>query len=159
MILVTVGTQAPFDRMIKAIDSWAKKTSGRKILAQIGNTNYSPRYIDWCPFLSPEDFKRNVEKADIIISHAGMGTILTSLQYRKPILVMPRQVRYNEQRNDHQLATAKHFSQLGYITVARDEDELQHNLDSIDSVIGKKQIGPHAPDVLLNEVRDFIKMK
>ena len=78
MIFYTVGTQLPFDRLTKMIDKFAE-TSDIEIFGQIGNTDYKPKNFEYCKQLEVADFERKFDSASIIISHAGMGTILQSL--------------------------------------------------------------------------------
>ena len=88
MIFLTVGTQFPFDRLVKAVDEAAdKEVFDERIFAQIGTSSYSPRNFEAVP--SPEKtlFDGHFQMADSIISHAGMGTITMALESRKPLLV------------------------------------------------------------------------
>ena len=95
----------PFDRMVRTIDAWASRVGRSDVFAQIGPTNWRPRHIEWTQFIEPQDFRRRVRDATIIVAHAGMGSILV-LELGKPIIVMPRRGDLRETRNDHQLATA-----------------------------------------------------
>ena len=155
-IFVTVGTDLPFDRLVRAIDEWAPQNPEYQIFAQIGETNWTPRNIPYCKFIEPPEFKRRFQAADLIVSHAGMGTILSSLNYQKPLLVMPRIAAKGEHRNEHQLATAKHLSELNKVNVAQDEAQLISMLENLNTLPVKDQIGPYASSGLLAAIRDFI---
>lgn len=155
-ILVTVGTDLPFDRLIKAIDNWAPGKTDVKVFAQIGNTNFQPRNIEYAAFLEPSEFNRRFTSADYIISHAGMGTILSSLQYQKPLIVIPRIAAKGEHRNEHQLATAKFLSELNRINVAKDENQLIEMLEELNSLATKEPIGPYASKTLTDKLAAFI---
>ena len=128
MIFVTVGTQEPFDRLIIALDEIAPQLGGVKIVAQVSNSSYTPENIQTIDFISPLLFNNYFKQAKLIISHAGMGTIISALEQAKPILVFPRLAKLKEHRNDHQLATARAFEKLNYIYVAYNEKELKENL-------------------------------
>ncbi|MCC7389715.1 MAG: hypothetical protein IT431_13210 [Phycisphaerales bacterium] len=156
MILVTVGAQMPFDRMTRAVDAWAGERGRRDVFAQIGETDFRPQHLEWTPFLEPEEFRARVEGADILVAHAGMGSILTALQAGKPILVMPRRGDLRETRNDHQVATAKRFLEMGRVEVAFDEDELKQKLDKLDALRAAGTISAWASPELLGAIRDFI---
>jgi UDP-N-acetylglucosamine transferase subunit ALG13 len=80
----------PFDRLIRVVDQWAGDTGRKDISAQIGQTDWRPRHIDYGKYLEPVEFMRRFSSATTIVAHAGMGTILSALRYEKPILVMPR---------------------------------------------------------------------
>jgi UDP-N-acetylglucosamine transferase subunit ALG13 len=92
----------------------------------------------------------------VIVSHAGMGTILTALHHRKPILVMPKRASLGEHRNEHQLATARHMMQLGNVNVAFDEAELRDKLDQLGELKLPLPIGDRASDGLIRGLREFI---
>lgn len=147
-IFVTVGTDLPFDRLVEAIDQWAPDHPESEVFAQIGNTNYKPKNVSYSKFLEPEEFKNRLTSSDLILSHAGMGTILSSLQYNKPLLVMPRIASLGEHRNEHQLATAKYLKKLNKVSVANNESELLEMLENKDKLLTKAPIGPYASETL-----------
>ncbi|TCW85521.1 glycosyl transferase family 28 [Burkholderia sp. SRS-46] len=106
MILLTVGTQKPFDRLIRLADAWAADHPNANLYAQTCDGAYIPKNMKHRAFLSKEEIDALSASATLIISHAGMGSILTARRLRKPIVVVPRQHRLNEHRNDHQVDTA-----------------------------------------------------
>ena len=93
---------------------------------------------------------------DRIISHAGMGTILSALMYGKPILVMPKRASLGEHRSEHQVATARRMHELGNVNVAFDEAELRVRLDHLGELRPARRIGASASDELVRGLRDFI---
>ena len=132
MIFLTVGAQMPFDRLVRAVDAWAGREQRTDVFAQIGPTLFAPRHIQHTQFMNPTQFQDCVDMADAIIAHAGMGTIITAVEHRKPILVMPRQGDLGETRNDHQVATAREFQRRGLVRMAMDEVELAAQLEAIE---------------------------
>lgn len=156
MIFVTVGTDQPFDRMLRVIDSWARDNQRKDVFAQIGEGAWEPGYIDFTHFLGPADFQQRLKEASLIISHAGMGTILTALLHRKTILVMPKLASLGEHRNEHQTATARQMMNLGNVNVAFDENELRHRLEHLEDLKAPTQIGRFASESLLSGLRGFI---
>lgn len=158
MIFVTVGEQLPFDRLVRAFDQWAG-LSREEVFAQIGKSSYPPTYIQYKQFLDSDEFKARLAEADAIVAHAGMGTIISALEIGKPILVMPRRAFLGEVRNDHQVATAKRFSQVYAIAVAMDEGELLEKLDRINEA-GPPRSAARAERVasqeLIEAIRSFI---
>lgn len=158
MIFVTVGEQLPFDRLIRTMDEWAS-CSDRKVFAQIGESLWEPTHIAYKKFLSPEAFREKIQSAELVVAHAGMGTIISAMGVGKPLLVMPRQKALGEVRNDHQLATARRFMALNYVSVAFDELELKIMLGNIEEIIKKRQKGvaTKASKDLLEKIRSFIE--
>lgn len=132
MIFLTIGTQGPFDRLVQAVDAWCKaKGRGAEIFGQIARPKpgSEPEHFDWVERLAPAEFNRRFAEASLIISHAGMGTIISALQAGKQIVVMPRRFDLGEHRNDHQVATVKQLGTRPGIFVARDETELEARID------------------------------
>lgn len=155
-IFVTVGAQMSFDRMVRAVDAWAAERGRSDVFAQIGPTDYRPAHIEWVEFIEPDEFRQRVAAADVLVAHAGMGSILTALEAGKPILVMPRRGDLRETRNDHQVATAERFREMGKVAVAMDEHELPARLDELDALPRTERIGSHASESLINAIRSFI---
>jgi UDP-N-acetylglucosamine transferase subunit ALG13 len=156
VIFVTVGTDGPFDRLVRAVDCWAGETGRTGVYAQIGRSRLEPSHIQYVQFLEPPEFAERFRSASIVVSHAGMGTILTALHHGKPVLVMPRRASLGEQRNEHQLATARHLLELGKVRVAFDEQELRAQLDRLDDVSACATIGAYAQPELIGAIRSFI---
>lgn len=156
MILATVGAQMPFPRLISALDEWAIARDRTDVFAQIGPTSDHPHRLHWVNFLSPREFRAKVQQADAVIAHAGMGTIITALCLRKPIIVMPRRGDLLETRNDHQIATAAQFASRSGFVVAQDRDELFDRLDRLAELSAPQGIANVASDELLGAVRSFI---
>lgn len=128
MIFVTVGAQLPFDRLIRAVDIWAMEQKVPEVFAQTGKNKYQPNYIEYTSFLSPADFVNRFRTAEYIIGHAGMGTIITAMEYAKPLLVIPRDASLGEHRNNHQMDTVRRFSASEFFEVAYTAEELTEKM-------------------------------
>lgn len=129
MIFVTIGGNTPFDRLIQAVDGWAESNPQVDLLAQVGEGVYEPRHMRWSRFLEPAEFQQTLRSAELVVSHAGMGTILSALDLRVPLIVLPRRASLQEQRNEHQAATVAHLAGRGLFHPADDEHELVRLLD------------------------------
>ena len=154
MIFVTIGTQLPFDRLIKIIDELAPQLN-EEVIAQVYQCGFTPKNIKTVDFLAPDEFNTLFDKARLIISHAGMGTILSALQQDKPIIVFPRIAALGEHRNEHQLATARKFKEIGCVNVAMNAEELR------DLLLNKelrplKKISDKASTSLIQSIEAFI---
>ncbi len=157
LIFVTVGAQMSFDRLVGWVDDWALAGDRDDVVAQIGPSSFEPKRLRVLPFLDPPEFRRQVESADVIVSHAGMGTILTALELGKPILVVPRLGSLDETRNDHQVATADRFAADGLVLVARTPAELGLRLCELESgASSRSRISARADDALLARIRSFV---
>lgn len=132
MIFLTVGTQLPFDRMVRALDQIAPDLDW-PVFGQIGKSDYRPRHFNWAETLDPHAFEDKFRAASIIASHAGIGTVLTAQRLGKPIVLFPRQARYGEHRNDHQLATSARLEGRAGIAIARTREDLVRALRTTDA--------------------------
>lgn len=138
MIFLTVGTQFPFDRLVRAIDeAFDKGPVGEEVFGQIGETSYKPRNFESVVSLGKKVFDEYLKQASSVISHAGIGTIALALDNRKPLLVMPRLKRYGEVVNDHQVAMARKFGEFGHILVAYSKEELPEKLKELKTFFPK----------------------
>lgn len=160
MIFVTVGSQLPFDRLVRAVDD-ALEGSGMPAFAQIGQSSLQPRNMDFCQALSPGNFAERVRGAKLVVGHAGMGTVLTALEYGKPLVMLPRLGALRETRNDHQLATLQWLRGKPGLYAANDEQSLADHIrrfleaGSLPAPTAEAECLPlHA---LCNGVRQFIE--
>lgn len=131
--LITVGQQLPFDRLVKLSDQCASEVQDWSWFAQIGIGGHPPNLMASAETVSADEFDNMMEQADLIIGHAGIGTILGALALGKPIAIMAREARFSEHRNDHQLATLERFSKLPGVTPVRDLSDLQACLADIEN--------------------------
>ncbi|WP_284620321.1 glycosyltransferase [Aquabacterium humicola] len=127
-VFATVGSQMPFDRLIRALDGWAARHPAVGVFAQIGDSPLQPQHIESCRVLAPEEFRGRVAAARVIVAHAGMGSVLTALEFGKPLVLLPRRGELRETRNDHQVATARWLASKPGIEVALDEAEFDDAL-------------------------------
>jgi UDP-N-acetylglucosamine transferase subunit ALG13 len=140
MIFLTVGTQFPFDRLVKSVDlAFDKGLVDEDIIAQIGESLYKPRNFRTVASLDKDIFDKRLKEASSIISHAGIGTITMALENKKPLLVMPRLAKYGEVVNDHQAAIAKRFSELGYILAAYDSNDFPDEICKLKNFIPRER--------------------
>lgn len=124
MIFLTVGSQMPFDRLVVAVDKWAGEHQGFEVQAQVGQSHYQAKHISTCPSLTPTEFKARVQAASVVVAHAGMGSVITALEFNKPLVLFPRRGDLRETRNDHQVATARWLADRPGIQVAMTEPEI-----------------------------------
>lgn len=134
MIFVILGTQdKTFPRLLEAVEKQIVKGNIKdKVIAQVGSTKFESDKMKIVDFMSVEEFNDNIEKADIIITHAGVGTILTALKKNKKIIVAARLKKYGEHVNDHQLQIVEKFSDEGYVIPLDDFDKLDEAIKKLE---------------------------
>jgi UDP-N-acetylglucosamine transferase subunit ALG13 len=156
LILVTVGLQGPFDRLVRAVDEWSALRKPTEVFAQIGKAKYVPQHMRFTNFVDPEEFKGLVQKARLVVAHAGIGSIISALEAGKPIVVMPRRAQFREQRNDHQVATARYFESQKRVIAAYDDQSLANQLDYALTIETPAGISTEASPQLIATIRSFL---
>lgn len=128
MIFVTVGTQLPFERLIEQVDAWAAAHPEQECFAQIGQTKYRPTAMEFTEMMTPKEYQDCFNRARVLVSHVGMGTIISGLEAGKPLILMPRRASLGEHRSDHQLGSARKFAHHRLIQVVENANELDKAL-------------------------------
>ena len=134
MILVTVGsTNFKFDRLFRIIDELCKENvlDGKDIIAQTGVIDYKIQNYENFDFASKERLEEIGDKADLVICHAGTGTVTGALKKGKKVIVFPRLQRFLEHESDNQLELAEHFYESGHLLFATNKEELIKALEDI----------------------------
>jgi UDP-N-acetylglucosamine transferase subunit ALG13 len=156
LIFVTVGTQLAFDRLIAAMDGWAAANPAEEVFAQTGPSSLPIRSMGHAEFIPPDKADDLFRKASLIVSHAGMGSILTAFKYRKPIVIVPRKASLGEHRNDHQMATAKWMEGRPGLAVAWEPEELLRLLDRKDALASGHGIPDYASEEFILRLREYL---
>ena len=143
MIFVTVGTHKQgFERLIKAIDDLVNTNKIKdEVIIQTGYTSYVPKRCKWFKFVPQNEFGDLCRKSDIIITHGGVGSIMTPLKFNKTTIVVPRLKKFNEHADDHQLQIVKELEKMGKIIAVYDIDNLYSAISKAKqfSIKAKKQ--------------------
>lgn len=140
MIFVTLGTQDKnFDRLLKAIDREIKNGNIKeKVIVQAGNTNFESEDMEIFDLISKEEFEKLMCECDLLITHGGVGSILTGLSHNKKVIAAARLSKYGEHVNDHQTQIVEEFVKKGYILELRDFSKLGTLLKKVKTFKPKK---------------------
>lgn len=109
MIFISVGThEQPFDRLIKYVDELKERNMIKEdVVIQTGFSTYEPQFCIWKKLFPYQEMIKQVEKARIVVTHGGPASFIMPLQVGKIPVVVPRQKRFNEHVNDHQVEFAR----------------------------------------------------
>lgn len=126
MIFVVLGTQKfQCNRLLRLIDDMAENgLIDEEVYAQKGHSDYEPKNYTAVDFMGKEEFDNKVEACSILITHSGVGTILTGINCCKPVIVFPRLKKYKEHVDDHQLDIARAFSRKKLVLMCGEEDDM-----------------------------------
>ena len=133
MILVMLGTQNnSFHRLLEKIDELIEKgIIKEEVIVQAGYTKYESNKMKIIDFTSREELEKLEQKANFIITHGGVGSIITSLEKGKKVIAVPRLHEYGEHVNDHQKEIIEKFNKSGYIIGIKSVEELENAIKKI----------------------------
>lgn len=138
MIFVTVGThEQPFNRLVQEIDNL--KRDGiitEDVIIQTGYSTYEPKYCQWDKLIPYKQMIKNVEDARIVITHGGPASFIMPLQIGKTPIVVPRQHKFDEHINDHQVEFARNVAErMGTIIPVEDIKQLGKIITDYDEIV------------------------
>ena len=133
MILVTLGTQdKTFVRLLEKINQLIDQGLIQdKVIVQAGFTKYSSDNMEIFDLIPQDEFNNLMSKADLVITHGGVGNIISALEKNKKVIAVPRLAKYGEHINDHQTQIIAKFNDLGYIIGLQDVDELDRAIKEV----------------------------
>lgn len=140
MILVLLGTQNNnFNRLLNAIqENIDNGVIDDEVVVQAGFTKFDSKDMKIFSMIDKEKFSKLQDDADLIITHGGVGSIISSLEKGKKVIVVPRLKQYGEHVNDHQIQIAERFKSLGYVKSVLDINELGKTIKSMKNFIPKE---------------------
>jgi UDP-N-acetylglucosamine transferase subunit ALG13 len=105
LVFVTVGTSASgFERLLKQLDLILQSNKfNYKFFAQIGSSDYIPKNYQYVKWLNYNEMVNYLSKSEIVITHAGVGSIINALERKTKVIAVPRKKRYNEHIDNHQM--------------------------------------------------------
>lgn len=152
MIFVTVGTnETPFDRLLRAFDT---TTIDEEIVVQHGSSSVHPQRARCVESIRYEEVVELVRQARAVVSHAGVGSILTALANGKRPIIVPRLHRFGEAVDDHQLQFARRLEAAGLVTLVEDPEHLEQAIRSAPEATSIKL---EADSRLVEDLRAFVK--
>ena len=142
MIFVTVGThEQPFDRLVKCADAWAADHD-EEVIIQTGYSTYEPQNARWKKLFPYKEMVKNVDAARIVITHGGPSSFIMPLQVGKVPIVVPREKRFNEHVNDHQVEFCRAVAQRqSNIIILEDVSLLADTISRYEEIVSKMKNG------------------
>ena len=138
MIFVTVGThEQQFNRLVSCVDELKRDgVITEDVFIQTGFSTYEPKYCRWSKLIPYEEMVKNVAEARIVITHGGPASFIMPLQIGKVPIVVPRQYKFDEHVNDHQVDFSRQLSQrMGIILPVFDISDLKKMILDYDQVV------------------------
>lgn len=121
LILVLCGTQKQdFTRMIRLVEQVADQ---EEVVVQAGHNHYETNKMKLFSFIPNDEMEKLYQQAELIVTHAGAGSILQGIKNQKKIIAVPRLKKYHEHVNDHQIELAAKLEQLGCLLTYQDGED------------------------------------
>ena len=142
MILIMLGTQNnSFHRILEEVDRLIDSNIIKEeVIAQTGYTKYKSRNIKTIDFMLNEELEKLEQQANYIITHGGVGSIISSIEKGKKVIAVPRLKQFGEHVNDHQLDIVQSFDKMGYIIGIASISQLEEAIKKIKTFQPKKYI-------------------
>ncbi|MBS6722163.1 MAG: multidrug MFS transporter [Clostridiales bacterium] len=159
MIFVTVGThEQPFNRLLECVDKLKEDNIiTEEVIMQTGFSTYVPKNCEWKKLFPYDAMIENVKKARIVITHGGPSSFVMPLQEGKIPIVVPRQKKYEEHVNDHQVDFAKAVAERQKnIIVVTDIEVLKDTLLNYDNIITKMDVSQQSNNANFNKKLEII---
>lgn len=156
MILVTLGTQNnSFHRLLeevqKNIDNGNIK---EEVIVQNGYTKFDSKQMKLIKEIPQDEFNKLIDQANLVITHGGVGSIITAITKGKKVIAIPRLKKYNEHVNDHQIEIIDSFNEKGYIIGIHSVEELGKALEEAENFKPQKYV--KNTGIILKLVENFI---
>ena len=154
MIFVTVGThEQPFNRLVQKMDELKKNgTIQEDVIIQTGFSTYEPQYCQWSKLIPYQQMIKNVEEARIVITHGGPASFIMPLQIGKTPIVVPRQHKFDEHVNNHQVEFARNVEKrMGTIIDVEDVETLGDIITNYYQIVAGMGHGMSSNNAKFNE--------
>lgn len=142
MILVLLGTQNnSFHRLLEEIQKNIDNGNIKEeVIVQKGYTKFESKNMTTYTQLPTDKFEEMIDKANLVITHGGVGSIITAIEKNKKVIAVPRLKKYKEHVNDHQLDIIKSFDEKGYIIGLNSVQDLENALKRVQEFEPKKYV-------------------
>ena len=104
-----------------------------------------------------EELEKYQEKADLIITHGGVGSIVSSIKLEKKVIAIPRLHQYQEHVNDHQKQIVESFSKKGYIIGINSVEELEEAINKANEFVPNKYATKEGENRIIKIIEQFIE--
>jgi len=115
MIFISVGNNhQAFVRLFKKFEAIYNKLPNKKprVICQVGYTDYTNKNFEIIRFMEKKLFNNFVRNSNLFISHAGAGSVIDSINNNKIPILLPRDIKYNEHVDNHQIELYKKLLEI-----------------------------------------------
>lgn len=156
MILILLGTQDnSFHRLLDKVQELIdKKVITEKVIVQAGRTKYESKDMKIYSLMPEEKLREIMKKADLVITHGGVGSIVMALKMGKKVIAVPRLSAFGEHINDHQIQIVDSFDKQEFLIGLTELDDLEKALNKAKTF--KPKHFKSETDHMIKLIEDFI---
>lgn len=152
---VSVGNaNQPFNRLLEAVVILAEQGGlPLPVIVQHGHTPFvstSCRAID---FMAMDDFSEYVQSSELLILHAGAGSMIHACQAGKVPVVMPRRACFGEHIDDHQVELVEAFERSGLVVKVDEEENLSDAARRALKMQSEQELSKHEEPMMIDMIR------
>lgn len=142
MIFITLGSQKfQFNRLLIEIDKLVKEEKiTKRVFAQIGYSDYKPKYYEYKEFLNRDEFTEVMKRCDKVITHGGTGAIMGAIKQGKKVIAIPRLNKFGEHVDDHQLQITEQFKEMRFIESISEIENINIAIDKLENMEFNKYV-------------------
>lgn len=145
-----------FNRLLIEIDRLIEEGKIiEEVFAQIGYSDYEPKNYKFKKFLDRDEFSNIMSKCNKVITHGGTGAIIGAVKQRKKVIAVPRQERYEEHVDNHQLQIVSLFNEMELILGINDVEKLEVELGKLEKLKFKEYRSN--TEQIVNSIDTYIK--
>ena len=126
-LFVPLGTQKfPFNRLVEALNALVERGlyKPEEIVMQSSIYEVKPKYTHYT-LIPAAQFDELIDKAELVITHSGVNSIISCMKRKKPLIIVPRLKKYGEHVDNHQVEIAELLKQKFDVVVVKELAELE----------------------------------
>ena len=156
MIFVTFGNvPISFFRLARKVDEIARR-SEEEFIVQCGHTDFHFAHAKARKFLSNGEMVELIDRASVVVTHGGYGTISECMKQGKRVVAVPRT---KEEHNHSQEELVRALEQEGYVLGVYDINDLEKKLLEARSFVPKQTVKTDVSGLINSFVSNHILLK
>jgi UDP-N-acetylglucosamine transferase subunit ALG13 len=153
VIFVITGTNGPpFDRLMRAVETIE---TDEALLVQHGPSSIRPANATCVDYLSLPETVERIRRARLVLTHCGVGTILTCLGNGKRPLVVPRRAYAGEVADDHQVELGQRLGREGLVVFVPEPGDIGEALRTAPDL--SLSVAADVETPLIEELRAYLR--
>lgn len=155
-LFVPLGTQKfQFNRLIKALNALVEKGvfKPEEIVMQSSLYEVEPMFTHY-ELIPASKFEELIEKAELVITHSGVNSIISCMKRKKPLIIVPRLKKYGEHVDNHQVEIAQLMKQKFDVIVVEDMKDLEGAIKEAKNHVYKQWVSHNSE--LVRAIKDIV---